>query len=271
MILNTHPGDRKEMIRAISELIALPARYMGMPTCAYQIGGIIVDRDGKVSGDDEAALSAIRPMLIECGWMTEERKEKPASVIGREDVTLSVQDWTVAQLINLLRTFCSKQYLLNRMMQGDTLFIEESFVTAITGNPPADTADFEARVLRAAEAGCMCGIVFESGKLIVSTPYCTEVPERQKIFNDLFTGILKNAKTAARVSVRQQNDPENEKYHANSWMLRLGFSGKRYKELRRVLMHHLNGYAAFRSEADMLAHRGRYAQRRCAGREVAEQ
>jgi len=34
MILNTHPGYRKEMVRAISERIALPARYMGMPLCA---------------------------------------------------------------------------------------------------------------------------------------------------------------------------------------------------------------------------------------------
>ena len=76
----------------------------------------------------------------------------------------------------------------------------------------------------------------ESGKLIVSTTYCAEQPERRNIFNDLFNGILKNAKNAARVSVRQQNDSKNEKYHANSWMLRLGFGGKRYKELRRVLM-----------------------------------
>lgn len=267
MILNTHPGDRKKMVRAISEHIALPARYMGMPTCAYQIGGIIVDRDGKISGDDEAALSAITPMLIERGWM----EPSPESAVGRVNITLSVQDLTVAQLTSLLRMFCSKQYLLNRMMQGDTLFIEESFVTAITDNTPADTADFEARVRRAADAGCIRGIAFESGKLIVSTPYCAEEHERWKIINELLTGILRSAMTAARVSVRQQNDPENEKYHANSWLLRLGFGGARYKELRRVLMRHLNGYAAFRSEEDMLAHRGKHAQRRCTGRKEAEQ
>ena len=67
MILNTHPDDRKEMVRAISECIALLVRYMGIPACAYQIGGIIVDREGTISGDDEAELSAITPVLIESG------------------------------------------------------------------------------------------------------------------------------------------------------------------------------------------------------------
>ena len=37
---------------------------------------------------------------------------------------------------NLLRTLYSKQYLLNRMLQGETLYIEEPFVTALTDSPP---------------------------------------------------------------------------------------------------------------------------------------
>ena len=32
MILNTHPNDRKEMVKAISELTDLEASYLYMPT-----------------------------------------------------------------------------------------------------------------------------------------------------------------------------------------------------------------------------------------------
>ena len=73
---------------------------------------------------------------------------------------------------------------------------------------------------------------------------------------------MKCAKTASRVSIKQQVNPENEKYYANSWLMRLDFGGTQYKELRRTLMSHLNGYAAFKSTADMQAHRERQAARR---------
>ena len=80
MILNTHPNDRKEMVRSISELIATEETYLYMPTCAYQIGSITVNRNGSVTCDDEAMVETIRPMLIERGWLdaepkTEERRD----------------------------------------------------------------------------------------------------------------------------------------------------------------------------------------------------
>ena len=56
------------------------------------------------------------------------------------------------------------------------------------------------------------------------------------------------------MSITPHVDPESEKYRANSWLTRMGFSGPKYKELRHTLMQHLNGYAAFKSAADMRAH-----------------
>ena len=52
--------------------------------------------------------------------------------------------------------------------------------------------------------------------------------------------------------------------------MRMGFGGSEHKELRHTLMHHLNGYAAFKSEADMQAHREKYAQMRRDFRDVSE-
>ena len=88
MILNTHPNDRKEMVRSISELTATEATYLYMPTCAYQIGTITVNRNGSVTCDDEAMVETILPMLRERGWLDAEQEtekapedsEAPASV-----------------------------------------------------------------------------------------------------------------------------------------------------------------------------------------------
>ena len=78
----------------------------------------------------------------------------------------------------------------------------------------------------------------------------------------VLNAMLKHAKAAKRVFLRADANPENEKYRANSLLTRLGLGGPEHKELRRCLMAHLNGYAAFKSTADMQAHREKYAQLR---------
>ena len=74
--------------------------------------------------------------------------------------------------------------------------------------------------------------------------------------------MLRTAGAATRVGIKQNEDPENEKYHANSWLMRMGFGGTDFKETRRILMRHLKGYAAFRSAEEMEAHRERLTRRR---------
>ena len=38
MTIAYHSQNRKELVKAISEIIGIPAVYQFMPTCAYQIG-----------------------------------------------------------------------------------------------------------------------------------------------------------------------------------------------------------------------------------------
>ena len=310
MTLSTHPEDRREMVRALSERLQTPAVYLRTPTYAFQIGSLTVNRDGSIASEDEALLESLRPMLIERGWLDSGPEEQPAitaeenseaagvagevhsdaegdpkgacdeQIVAEDDpddlpveqvvITTPLTDWTVPQLTNLLRTLYARQYLLNRMMQGETLYIEGPVVEEITDNPPADAADFKARVQSAAEEGRVRGIAFEGGKLSFSTPYCAEDPTRWMTFQKLLDGILHSARYAKRISIRHQVTPENEKYYANSWLMRMGFGGSEHRELRRTLMHHLNGYAAFKSEADMQAHREKYAQLRRDFRETSE-
>ena len=250
-------------------------------------------------GEDEALLESLRPMLIERGWLDSEPEEQSAAtaeanseaagdpkeardeqidVVDDSDdlpadqvvITTPLMDWTVPQLTNLLRTLYARQHLLNRMMQGETLYIEKPVVVEITDNPPADAADFKARVQRAAGDGRVRGIAFEGGKLSFSTPYCAEDPTRWMTFQKLLDGILHSARYAKRISIRHQVTPENEKYYVNSWLMRMGLGGSEHRELRRTLMYHLNGYAAFKSEAGMQAHREKYAQLRRDFREASE-
>ncbi len=270
MILNTHPENRKEMVKAISELTGTEAAYMFTPTYAFSIGSITVNRDGTIDCEDETMIETIKPMLIERGWLEPEApadlEEIPEAdeglTVERTDITMPVDGWTVSKLTNLLRMIYAKQDLINRMLDYNLLYIEESFVTAISEHPPETMSDFEARVSNAIAAECICGLNIANGKVTLSTPFVADEPVRQTAYSNLLCGILKAAETASRVSIKRQDDSENEKYHANSWLMRMGFGGSDFKDTRRVLMGHLNGFAAFKSKADMELHKARQAQRR---------
>ena len=280
MILNTHPENRKEMVKMICELTGLPSTYMGMPSAAYHVGSITVSRDGTIDCEDEAMLSTLKPMLIERGWLeAEAQSEMPAEPespadskdmletvetisVEQMDITMPIPGWTVAQMTNLLRMLFSKQNLINRMLSCDILSIEEPFVQAISENPPESTADLEARVQEAIKTGSIRGFRLSDEQVTLSIPFAQDEPTRWTAYADLLKGMLRIAETATRINLKRLDDPENEKYHANSWLMRMGMRGPQYKETRRILMGHLIGFAAFRSVADMQVHKERVARKR---------
>ena len=282
MRIQTPRESRREIVGRISERLGIPARYEGAPGFAYTIGEITVERDGGIVSGNDALLESLKPMLVEQGWLEvgpadeqDARAEDdleadvPEASAERMDIVSPLRDWTVTERISLLRTLYGRQCLLNRMMQGETLCIEESFVTAMTDDPPASVADFEARMRDGIGAGAVRGVAFEDGKFIFGTPCRPEEAARWTAYCELLDGVLRSAKAAKRVSITPHVDPESEKHYAHIWLTRMGFSGPKYKELRHTLMQHLNGYAAFKSAADMRAHCEKCAAKRRELREAA--
>ena len=274
MTLQTNPAERREMVQAISERLGSPAVYLRTPTCAYRIGGLTVERDGSIISDDDALLEALRPMLIERGWLTDAEasvtKTEPTeqdSEITQMELSFPVEDWTVPQLKNFLHTLYSNQHILRRMMQSDALYIDRQMMERL--DEAQTPADLEARLADGLATGLLKGCRIQDGRFTLETIQDDRDPARWQVYATLLCAILEHAKAAKRVFLRADADPVNEKYRANSFLMRLGFGGPEHKPLRRVLLGHLNGYAAFRSAAGMQAHREKYAQLRQKQREEA--
>ena len=276
MTLQTNPAERREMVQAISERLGSPAVYLRTPTYAYRIGGLTVERDGSIISDDDALLEALRPMLIERGWLTDAEasvtKTEPTeqdSEITQMELSFPVEDWTVPQLKNFLHTLYSNQHILRRMMQSDALYIDRQLVERLSEVPMEAISDFEALLADGLATGLLKGCRIQDGRFTLETVQDDRDPARWQVHATLLSAILEHAKAAKRVFLRADADPVNEKYRANSFLMRLGFGGPEHKPLRRVLLGHLNGYAAFRSAAGMQAHREKYAQLRRKQREEA--
>lgn len=75
---NVTGNARKALVAAIENLTGEKAVYMRMPTCAYEIGNITVDKEGGVTCEDADKLERIIHNLIADGFTPEDTEEVKA-------------------------------------------------------------------------------------------------------------------------------------------------------------------------------------------------
>ena len=276
----TQCDDRKAMVRRLSEHLQTPAVYLYTPTYAFRIGEITVNRDASVSGEREALFPAAE-CLLENGYITElpaelteddseaSAEEVPAEAeptdSAAEDIAVTTiriyePDWTVQSMTNLMHMLYARQDLINRMLQMNCLRIDEVYIQNLAAADLACVSDFETMLHDAIRDGQVAGVNLDAGAVSVDLPY-EQDSIRWVFYSQLISACIKAAKSAKRVLPRRL-DSEADKYHANAWLNRLGFGGAAYKELRRTLMGHLDGYAAFKSADRMQAHKNKLAEQR---------
>ena len=266
MTVTTNTTDRKALAKALADKLGTTAKYMGPPTFGYQVGDYIVDRDGNIEGED---FEALRDFLqsIGCfpeeetepaGEQTEPETETPDS--GAQDqVSISVpaDDLTPTQMKNLIFTLFTKQYLIGKMTGGDLLNIPDNLIARLMENTPETMEDFKA-LLDAAKEDGLTGFEFAEGKVTLTYAAHQDEPERNMLYAMLTARILKAAKEATRVFPERQ-EPENEKYFARAWLLRIGYNGADSKAERNLLLKHLKGHSAFPNDDAAEKHKEKYA------------
>ena len=278
MTVTTNTTDRKALVKALADKLGTTAKYMGPPTFGYQVGDYIVDRDGNIEGED---FEALRDFLqsIGCfpeeetepaGEQTEPETETPDS--GAQDqVSISVpaDDLTPTQMKNLIFTLFTKQYLIGKMTGGDLLNIPDNLIARLMENTPETMEDFKA-LLDAAKEDGLTGFEFADGKITLTYRAHQDEPERNMLYAMLTARILKAAKEATRVFPERQ-EPENEKYFARAWLLRIGYNGADSKAERNLLLKHLKGHSAFPNDEAAEKHKTKYAEIRKEKRQAAQE
>ena len=278
MTVTTNTTDRKALVKALADKLGTTAKYMGPPTFGYQVGDYIVDRDGNIEGED---FEALRDFLqsIGCfpeeetepaGEQTEPETETPDS--GAQDqvsISMPADDLTPAQMKNLIFTLFTKQYLIGKMTGGDLLNIPDNLIARLMENTPETMEDFKA-LLDAAKEDGLTGFEFAEGKVTLTYAAHQDEPERNMLYAMLTARILKAAKEATRVFPERQ-EPENEKYFARAWLLRIGYNGADSKAERNLLLKHLKGHSAFPNDEAAEKHKTKYAEIRKEKRKAAQE
>ena len=216
---NVKGESRKAMVTAIEKEIGGKARYLGVPSCAYEIGNYTVGRNGELEFGDFDDIDEVAPIVDACVMATgitpaEWEENKDAEETETEDtmeltVTLPFTKVNVGNLTSLLE---AKGSLIK-----DALGITD--------------------------------LRFEMNEDSVSFPWFSKVePEEAMTYTKFITAICEMTMKQKRITAKPKEN-ENEKYAFRCFLLRLGFIGDEYKADRKLLLSKLNGSSAFKSGA----------------------
>lgn len=203
-------GDRrKELVKVVADTTGAKAKYLGMPSAAYEIDYFTITKDGTLEFDDrtdteevEQVLEAIAAAGFEC--------EEPQGAQDAITIEMPRDYYTDAALENLRRLIRSKERLIKKAVGAKELPIVET-----------------------------------DEKLLF--PWFTDMaPEALHAYAVFIHKLSKMAKEARRVTATEK-EVVNEKYAFRCFLLRLGFIGDEYKTDRKVLLKNLSGSSAFKT------------------------
>ena len=117
---NRTGAERKALVTAISEILGTKAKYMGMPSTAYDFGGLIVDKTGALDFEENIFPKDIKDLLqnlADRGFTAENREdleeneeisEEPEEMPQGESVGLTIaiplEDVLVGNLTKILES-----------------------------------------------------------------------------------------------------------------------------------------------------------------------
>ena len=205
--------QRPKLAQEIGNLLGTAPHYERVPSCAYDIAGYRLDKEGVLhipEGAEETTKDLIL-QLRERGFqddaeITEEvpvQQDKLTIVIPRESLTDTA-------LENLQKITANKQTLFQRAFRMDSTEIE----------------------------------ITDEKINFTWFPYTVDGDDIAA-YTQFISRLCDMARDAKRVSSKP-TETDNDKYAFRCFLLRLGFMGKEYKTARRILLRNLTGNSAFR-------------------------
>lgn len=113
---NIEKSQRKALAQKIGELTGSEVKYLGVPSCAYQIGAYTLDKEAVRHGDE--LPDEIRSELQKAGYTAEDEPEALTISMPRDF-------FTEQSMNNLLQLIANKETLLKHALNTESLAINE--------------------------------------------------------------------------------------------------------------------------------------------------
>lgn len=198
--------ERKNLVRAISEITGCPAEYQYMPTCAYIIGSHTVTKDGTLIISDDADEKEIQNLLAK---LESRGYAIPHTESNKMTVQIPIDSLSEPTINRIRRIIENKGELFKSAFKTDSLDI-------VKAKKNVDFPWFTVEQDGDADA------------------YCTFI-----------SMLCEFAKTLKRINYKPDTS-DNAKYTFRCFLIRMGLVGDNFKAARKVLLRNLSGSSAFR-------------------------
>ena len=206
--------QRPKLAQEIGNILGTAPHYERVPSCAYDIAGYRLDKEGVLhipAGAESEMVEYLIRQLRENGFQDDAEVIEDVAV-QQDKLTIAVpkEILTDTALENLQKIIVNKQTLLQRAFQTDSTEVE----------------------------------ITEEKINFAWFPY-TEDGDEITAYTQFISRLCDMARDAKRVSSKP-TETDNDKYAFRCFLLRLGFIGKEYKTARKILLRNLTGNSAFR-------------------------
>ena len=244
---NRTGAERKELVKAISEITGAEAVYKFMPTCAYEIDYFTVTKDGALEFDARADSEEIENLLEQLAQRGFEGTAPETTDIAPESPDTAAESETE-------EVSAETETTQHKPTQGETcesidLTITLPLESVAVGNL-TKLLEAKGSLIKNALGVEDLGFEINEESKTICFPWFGEVSfDEAMAYTHFVTAFCKMTKDAKRVTAKEK-DVDNEKYAFRCFLLRLGFIGTEYKAERKILLRNLSGSSAFKAGRD---------------------
>lgn len=113
---NIEKSQRKALAQKIGDLTGSEVKYLGVPSCGYQIGACTLDKEAVLHGDE--LPDDIRSELQKAGYTAE---DEPVALT----ISMPRDFFTEQSMNNLLQLIANKETLLKHALNTESLAVNE--------------------------------------------------------------------------------------------------------------------------------------------------
>lgn len=220
---NATKESRKAMVEVISKELEIKAKYLGVPSCAYQVGDYRIEKDGTLIFENEniEESSKIIDACVMATGITPSEWEKNTEPEEVAEIAESAESESTGLTVSLP---------LDKVMVGNL------------------TRLLEVKGQLIKKALGISELPIEVGEDAISFPWFSKLLDANttKAYTNFIAALCKMSKEQKRITASEK-EVENEKYAFRCFLLRLGFIGAEYKTDRKILLQNLSGSSAFKS------------------------
>ena len=236
---------RKEMVQAVSEALGgSKARYLGLPSCAYQVGAFEITREGTLIFDDRTEgkmVEKVRQCLAQAGFAAGETDGKQNESPQAEQTEKSADENAAS---GGPEPGASSEPAAPALDGLTGILPRAVFTTAALDNLDR-LLESKGSLIRKAFGIEEAVYTLTDDRLTFAWLTGDITPEKAKACRDFIGRLCEMAKRQKRVTARVRA-VTNEKYAFRCFLLRLGLIGAEYKTTRKILLRNLSGSAAWR-------------------------